>query len=388
MGKHYLFYVAHSYAYAILFPLEEEIARRGGVSAWFVEQECPAEPLGSRRRIETFDEVEQFAPIAVFAPGNYIPDFFPGVKVALFHGYPINKRAGRHDDHFTIRGWFDLYCTQGPSSTKHFEELAKRLGTFRVCETGWAKTDSYIRAAQAAEAAKRVEVAEGAEGAREAEADGKTREAPQTLPNSPNYRPTVLYSSTFSRSLTSTTILASEIERMVASGEWNWIFMFHPKLDNYQTLAHYRTLAERYDNARYFGNTFDMEAMLRADVMLCDSSSIIMEFMLLDKPVVTFRNSMPGSHLLNVTEVEAVEPAIAEALTRPETLMSALRAWRDHHEAHCDGLCSARILDAVDALIADGGAMSLRTKPLNLVRKIKLRKRLGYPLFRKLRSVN
>ena len=354
MGKRYLFYVAHSYAYAILFPIEEEITRRGGESAWFVESGCPTEPLGNRHRIEDFDEVEHFAPIAVFAPGNYIPDFFPGVKVEVFHGYPINKRADRHDDHFTIRDWFDLYCTQGPSSTLPFEEIARKLGTFRVRETGWAKSDSYIRAAAESATEKRAE------------------------------RPTILYSSTFTRSLTSTTILAEEVERMVASGRWNWIFMFHPKLDDEQTLSHYRSLAERYENAEYLGNTFDMSAMLRADAMLCDSSSIIMEFMLLDKPVVTFRNSMPGTHLIDVTEISRVEPALEQALTRPEELMSALRQWRDHHEAHRDGECAARILDAVDELIADGGAKCLRPKPLNLVRKFKLRKKLGYPLLKKL----
>lgn len=359
MGKRYLFYVAHSYAYAILFPIEEEIARRGGESAWFVEQECPVDPLGDRRRIEDFDEIERFDPIAVFAPGNYIPDFFPGVKVELFHGYPINKRADRHDDHFTIRDWFDLYCTQGPSSTIPFEEIAQKLGTFRVRETGWAKSDSYIRAAES-------------EAAQKATAAGEPG------------RPTILYSSTFTRSLTSTTILAEEVERMVASGRWNWIFMFHPKLDDEQVLGHYRSLAERYDNARYYGNTFNMKAMTDADVMLCDSSSIIMEFMLLDKPVVTFRNSMPGAHLLDVAEVQAAEPALEKALTRPEELMANLRAWRDHHEAHRDGQCAARVLDAVDELIADGGAKCLKTKPLNLVRKLKLRKKLGYPLFKKL----
>ena len=352
MGKRYLFYVAHSYAYAILAPLEAEIERRGGEVAWFVEKGCPTEDLGSRRAIADFDEVERYNPTAVFAPGNYIPDFFPGLKVEIFHGYPINKRADRHDDHFAIRGWFDLYCTQGPSSTTTFEELAHRLGYFRVRETGWAKTDSYIRAQEGHKAE--------------------------------NERPTVLYSSTFTRSLTSTTILAEEVERMVASGRWNWIFMFHPKLDDEQTLAHYRSLAERYPNAHYYGNTFAMEAMLDADVMLCDSSSIVTEFMLLDKPVVTFRNSMPGAHLLDVREIADVEPALAEALNRPESLMTAMRAWRDNHEPHCDGLCSARILDAVDELLADGGTKALRRKPLNLVRKIKLRKKLGYPLLKRL----
>ena len=64
-----------------------------------------------------------YQPIAVFAPGNYIYDFFPGVKVSLFHGYPINKRGDEKDDHFSVRGWFDVYCTQGETSTLPFKEL-------------------------------------------------------------------------------------------------------------------------------------------------------------------------------------------------------------------------------------------------------------------------
>ena len=43
-----------------------------------------------------------------------------------------------------------------------------------------------------------------------------------------------------------------------------------------------------------------MPLLQRADAMLCDSSSIILEFMFLDKPVVTFRNSHPGPHLIDV----------------------------------------------------------------------------------------
>lgn len=49
-----------------------------------------------------------------------------------------------------------------------------------------------------------------------------------------------------------------------------------------------------------------MPLLQQADVMLCDSSSIILEFMFLDKPVVTFRNSHPGPHLIDVDTPEAV----------------------------------------------------------------------------------
>ena len=42
--------------------------------------------------------------------------------------------------------------------------------------------------------------------------------------------------------------------------------------------------------------------------------------------------------------------------------------------AYTDGNSSARVLDAVDNFTFD----SLKTKPLNLLRQLKLRKKLGY----------
>ena len=98
-------------------------------------------------RLKTFREVRDFAPVAVFAPGNWVYDFFPGIKVELFHGYPIAKRKAKHDDHFTIRNWFDIYCTQGPTSTVPFKKLEEKLGFFKVYETGWSKADAFFQAA-------------------------------------------------------------------------------------------------------------------------------------------------------------------------------------------------------------------------------------------------
>lgn len=142
--KKYLLFVTLPYAYSILRPLEDEIRRRGDEAAWFVEPDCPVALRDDEIRLRTVRDVIDYDPIAVFAPGNYIPDFFPGVKVALFHGYAIQKRYETIDDHFTIRGWFDLYCTQGPSSTPVFKELERKYGFFRAYETGWPKADVYF----------------------------------------------------------------------------------------------------------------------------------------------------------------------------------------------------------------------------------------------------
>ena len=160
--------------------------------------------------------------------------------------------------------------------------------------------------------------------------------------------------------------------------------MFHPKLTDPAILKQYERIADESDRVTYLGNTFDINAMKRADVLLCDSSSIILEFMFLDKPVVTFRNSHPGPHLIDVQRPEEVGPALERALTRPAELMQAIRDYTMYHEPHRDCRCSARVLDAVDDFLASGH-VGLKRKPLNLVRKFKLRRRMHYwPLWEKL----
>ena len=132
------------------------------------------------------------------APGNYIPDFIPGVKVALFHGYAIQKRIEAVDDHFTVRGWFDIYCTQGPSSTPYFKELEKKYGFFRVYETGWPKADTYF--------------------------------SPEVQRKPQNDHPVILYPPTFTRNVCSAPHLMAEIDRLAKTHPWDWVITFHPKL--------------------------------------------------------------------------------------------------------------------------------------------------------------
>lgn len=344
MAKRYLFFLSHAYSYGILRPLQDEIRRRGDEVAWFLEDTCPDMLLPGEKRIMTVREAKKYNPYAVFAPGNWVYDFLPGIKVDLFHGYHINKRLDK-DTHFRLRGWYDIYCTQGPDTTTRFKELEAEHKYFKVYETGWSKVDAFFR--------------------------------PSDVPEEKHDRPVIFYSSTFTRGISSAWDLRETIARLAKSRDWDWIITLHPKLDDQELIEGYKKIAEECDNVKFVDVDGIPEAFRRSDVMLSDSSSIIVEYMLHDKPVVTFRNSCPGPWLLDVKEISEVEGALEKALTRPTELMEAMREYTMKHEAHRDGKNCARILDAVDDF-AKNYQGKLPRKPLNLIRKIKLRLQAKY----------
>lgn len=344
--KHYLFFAQLSYSYSILRPLQQEIWRRGDDVAWYLEDSCPDILVEGEKRLYAINEVMAYNPIAVFAPGNYIYDFFPGVKVAVFHGYPMKKRIEKIDDHFTLRGWFDIYCTQGESSTPYFQYLEKQNGYFKIYETGWCKMDSFFKSKLEA---------------------GPKRD-----------RPSILYAPTFTKGISSAWVMEPVIRELAKEKDWNWIITFHPKLQtDTELIAKFEQLDKDFPNVDFRKMNKGLETFRESDVLLCDSSSLIVEYMMLDKPVVTFRNTHPGDFLIDVQELDEIGPAIERALTCPNDLMQNIRAYTSEHEGHRDGQNSARVLDAVDDFILNYQG-KIKKKPLNLFRKLKLRWQLKY----------
>ncbi|MGF1737984.1 CDP-glycerol--glycerophosphate glycerophosphotransferase [Photobacterium satsumensis] len=346
--KRYLMYVAQNYSYAMLRPLQAAIHEQGGEVCWFVEgnEADPSYIKASETLLTSVEAVKAWRPDAVFVPGNVVPSFIPGIKVGVFHGFNAGKlnRRGR-EDHFEIRGCFDLYCTQGPDTTARFELLAAEHGFFRVAQTGWPALDPLFNP-----------------------------EPGNPYLVSENDRPTVLMCSTFSRNLTCAPILYDKIKALAATGKWRWLIQFHPKMDP-AVVEQYKQLQS--DHLQFVETDNVLPLLQAADVMLCDTSSVLLMFLLQRKPVVAFRNQSPAGHLLNVTEVEQVEAALEQALQYPEALMAHIEQYCQTIHPYMDGQSSVRVLEATNQLVEDGRA-GLKSKPLNLVRQFKMRKKLGY----------
>ncbi|MCG6656707.1 CDP-glycerol--glycerophosphate glycerophosphotransferase [Halomonas campisalis] len=349
----FLLYAEQNYAYGILRPLQAAIRARGGEARWFFAgPEVDPEHLEPGEvKLGDVAAVRAWRPEVVLVPGNMVPSFIPGLKVAVFHGFNVAK-AGRSDDrgHFNIRGCFDLYCTHGPGDTQGFARRAAEHGHFRVVETGWPALDPLFRPEMPA---------------------GREPDLPAR-----DGRPRILLCSTFTPRLSCAPHLLETVRRLRDTGRWQWLIQFHPKMDPAVVEA-YRSLE---DDSLSFIETRNILPLLRtSDVMVCDTSSVMLMFLLQHKPVVTFRNQSRGdrSHLLDVTRPEALEGAIEEALSQPAELMGRIGALAGELHPYTDGRSSERVLDAADACLRQGRA-GLKAKPRNGLRNLKERRKLGY----------
>lgn len=339
----YLLMAHQPYAFAILRPLAAAIHARGGETAWFLHGVSPTRLASSEKLLQTVEAVKAFNPRAVFVCGNWVPHFFPGVKVQVFHGFSVNKRSPRRG-HFRIRGFFDLYCTQGPDTTGPFRELEARHGHFKVVETGWPKTDPLF--------------------------DPAVSTYPIT-----HDRPVILMTSTFTDTISCAKALRETVHRLSQQGRWRWLVTFHPKMPQ-ETVASYRALQNEYLE---FIETDDIIQLYKAaDVMLSDTTSSVPEFLLQQKPVVTYRNRKPGPHLIDVQQTGQIEDALERALHQPPELMRHIAEYVEHIHPYSDGHSSERVLDATERFITEGGTDPLKAKPWDPWRKFQARQRLGY----------
>ncbi|MDN5923623.1 MAG: CDP-glycerol glycerophosphotransferase family protein [Xanthomonadales bacterium] len=339
----YLLFASELYAVPILLPLAAAARARGHAVTWLTSPALARHLPANEAVITTWAGCQSLHADATFSTVHWLPPQLPGRKIQLFHGLNIDKRDPRKG-HFRIRGLFDLYCTHGPVTTKVFEELARKHGHFAVCETGWPKLDPLFRNAVPDPAI--VQRAAG--------------------------RPIVMVASTFTRSLTAAPLILDTLRGLIARGDRYWLLTLHPKSDPV-LLEAYQQLAGEHAQFMHADALLDM--LRSADVMVCDTSSAIGEFALLGKPIVTVRTRVPKPYLIDISDPQQLDAAIARAMQREPELMRALDAYGQRIHPARDGHAAARVIAASEALLA-GKWPSLRRKPLNLWRRWRARSKL------------
>ncbi|SFV71385.1 CDP-glycerol: N-acetyl-beta-D-mannosaminyl-1,4-N-acetyl-D-glucosaminyldiphosphoundecaprenyl glycerophosphotransferase [hydrothermal vent metagenome] len=323
MPKRYLFFISQNYSYPVLRPLEKVIKKRGDRVKWFM--------YGA--------EVQSYRPDAVFVPGNVVPSFFSGLKVQVFHGLPSTKvKKNGQIYHYIVREMFDLYCTQGKDSTKKFQALAQKYASFLVKETGWSKLDPLFPL--------------------------EHRQNKETK--------SIFFASTFSPRFSKAEVLYPFILEMIQKYNYHWYITLHPKMDS-KIVALYKAIEGK--NVKFVESIEVIEYFKKSDIMLCDTSSIIYEFSTQNKPVITFQTEKEEALFINVKELERLEEILIKTLEE-ENIKDKNNHLKDFHP-YIDGKSSERVLDTVESLLSHPN-LSLKKKPINLVRNFKLRKALNY----------
>jgi CDP-glycerol glycerophosphotransferase (TagB/SpsB family) len=275
-----------------------------------------------------------FAPDVVLCPGNYLDPRFPGLKIQLFHGVGIEKPS-----HYVIRDFFDYYFTSGPLVTERFQALARQHTFFEVIETGWPKFDHILHY--------------------------PTNHKLPLLPNSASKK-VILFAPTFSRTMQSAEAILPILPQLIRKDEV-WLMKFHELMP-----THFKELVRQIaPNQLILIEQEDITPYLHlADVLLSDTSSVVYEFLSLEKPVLTFRTLAYEEKALNITELSEVRPALDRLLADPQLTQQASRQMLLRVNPYLDGQISARIIGTLDGLVRSRARP--KTKPLNLFRKAKV----------------
>jgi len=327
------------YGFSILKPLADELEARRDEYLWYVDASiADSFPYSDEPITTSIKELEEFCSDAIFVCGNDVPYWLCGLKVQIFHGL-----AGEKKGHFRIRDYFDLYLTQGAYFTERFVELSKKYKNFEVIETGWCKLDKLYSISNKT-VAKKEELL-------------KVYDAKQMI----------LYAPTFSPSLSSALELENVIEKLSNQEDILVIIKFHDKM-KYEWIEIYKKMK----NVLIIEADDITQSLQMADVMISDSSSVVYEFILLDKPVITLNSTSENIDWCDVNSADEVYSSAIEILEGKDNYISNRQKTIALYHPYSDGKSAKRMIEVTRKYIEKHGVPLSRK--VSLFRKYKMLK--------------
>lgn len=330
----------NNYAFGIFEPIRTHLKDNGHDFIWYVNDKISNDfPFKNEKNTSSISDLERYGSDVIFVPGNEVPHYLRGLKVQIFHGL-----AGEKKGHFRIRHYFDLYLTQGPYFTKKFNELKSIHQDFDVIETGWPKLDIY--------------------GTNKFIYD----EDKNNLLEKFKAKKIILYAPTFSPKLTSAPYLKEEIKALSKNKDFLILMKFHPLMDE-NWLAVYKEIADKTDNIIFETEKNIVKFLLMADILVSDTSSVIYEFLLLDKAVVSFKNISETILWENSLDYSELIPLVEKNLTTDPFAKERKFIFENYHPYN-DGKSAQRMVDAVEKYITINGVPEKRK--LSFLRRFKI----------------
>ncbi|NJD38922.1 MAG: hypothetical protein FIA89_11475 [Geobacter sp.] len=350
-----LFYIQRNLHLPFLKPIQEQICRlrpdyttafcappfippRNGLPGWGLEKEEVQRLSVKARFVRT---VEEFQPdITVFA--DACTDVFNCGK-RVFVGHGIISKGGFYTDNELVRreNLADLICVPGQW---HKDILQKNV--FSPIEvTGFIKSDRLFGPAAC------------------------TRQDFCEQYQIPSAATIILYAPTFNAELSAIPCLGEQIA-LVCEPDRYLVIKLHTMTDVKLVELH-RQLANTHPRIRYIEDIDVTPAMAAADILISDVSSVLVEFMALDRPVIAVNNPRQQEYegyrpddieyrvrdaCLQVSDIAGLLLAVDRSLCHPEALSAARRHYADTLCYGRDGRSAERAALAVLKLVEGGGA--------------------------------
>jgi len=338
-----ILFCENPYAFSILTPIRNQLIESGHTYIWYVSEDLKIEfPFKEEEYTTEISALTSFQSDAIFVPGNEVPYFIRGLKVQVFHGL-----AGEKKGHFRIRHYFDLYLTPGPYFTNRFLELSNKHKNFEVLETGWSKLDVFMENSDLYQKEKSILLEEN--------------KAERIL----------LYAPTFSPSLTSAPSAIQNIEKLAEDKHKLILLKFHDLMDS-TIVNRYKELANTTSNIVFISDRNILKHLLIADLMISDTSSVVYEFLLLNKPVITINANSPQAAWENTKDSNNLVALVNKNLLFDPFEDERVEIIAQYHP-YTDGDSSKRMIEAVEKNIHKNGVPEKRN--LSIFRKYKNNKK-------------
>tara|TARA_R110000796_G_scaffold35798_2_gene91823 strand:+ start:969 stop:2792 length:1824 start_codon:yes stop_codon:yes gene_type:complete len=342
-----ILFCQNAYAFGILAPIRDVLQEQGHDFLWYISGKLLDNfPYKNEDYTVRTLDLQLYKSDAIFVPGNEVPYYIRGLKVQVFHGL-----AGEKKGHFRIRHYFDLYLTQGPYFTDKFNELKKVHKNFDVIETGWPKLDVYSTEKNRYDFEKKAILQQF------------------------NTDKIVLYAPTFSPSLTSAPYLLQEIKNLAETTGYVILIKLHDLMDP-KWIKAYKRLSYEVNNVLFKEDKNIIKSLIQADILVSDTSSVIYEFILLDKPVISFKNIADKVLWDNSKSYTGLTQKVLDNFNLdPHAAERAYINMQFH--PYQDGKSALRMVNAVKEYIEIHGVPEERK--LSLARRLKIDSMFGKP---------
>ncbi len=345
-----LFYFFKNVHIPVLLPVYREMKRQGGFEIAFAMhgydrhiragmESYELELLRREGAPIVQDPSEWRADVTLMADNVAFNLFGCGEIVNIGHGLLSKGQYFTDTDMIHRENLEDLLCVPGPY---HRQRIAEGGRVFiPVVATGFPKLDKLF------------------------DPNGPSRE--QLLKRykiDPSKR-VVLYAPTFNMSLSSIPILWMRVAELADEDTVLLIKLHSSSLPEFKDS--YRELAETHKNVIYSDDP-DITNLLRvADVMVTDVSSVMMEFMALDKPVVLFDNPNQYTYRhydprdieyawrdvgIRASTLDEVKDAVARSFANPGEFHAKRKEYGELILADRQGGASANVVTAIRDLLA------------------------------------